>query len=149
MKNTLEEIFEAIEAFKQDGRIEFRRLDMSRWEETQAPTWNFESFEYRPVQSKLPPKEFWINVYPGSAFGNAYLTKDEAEKNSSGARIDCVHVREVPTWEEEIDRTPWESVDSQILRAGVCLADCDTVREATMLAKLHNQSVGIGQKKDE
>ena len=91
----IDKMIAALEAFKKDGKVQFRLTNITDaiWTTSTNPRFNFSNYDYRPCPPE--PREFWVNLYESKQRGVAYASKQEADLIASSDRLECVKVREV------------------------------------------------------
>lgn len=93
--NTLEEILEVVEAFKNGEKIEIQSGTYGWHDAVPSPTWDFSTFQYRVKQ--LPPSIDWAQVNPAWNYlaqdpsGAAYLYKFAPETGGNMWICNDVH----------------------------------------------------------
>ena len=92
---TPDEMIEAIEAFKQDGKVKVTNITGGNsWINGDSNVFDFGHFTYHPVPK---PKEIWANEYNGIV-SHAYESPDEAKGNAgpSATRIAVRYIEADP-----------------------------------------------------
>jgi hypothetical protein len=88
------ELLPVFAAFSEGKKIQCRPKNNVNWWTVYPPhVFNFEDgTEYR-VEPE--PQEAWINIYPNNVLGDAFTTREAADKCAGESRIDCILMRQV------------------------------------------------------
>lgn len=75
--NTIDEMIEVLNAFKEGKKLEctFFGDSEDHWSYASTPCFNFDKYQYRV---KPDPFECWVNVYPSGDISGVYKTKEDA-----------------------------------------------------------------------
>jgi hypothetical protein len=91
---THDEMIAVIQAHKDGKLIECRGKEFISWSPAHNPAWDFRGYDYR---IKPEPRRIWVNYYGNDDYGNACLSRENADRECRviASRLDCIEFVEV------------------------------------------------------